>query len=237
MVLALYGFNGEIHAGGLFHHVGLTPFLSDAWAKMSETGVPWIVYQPSSVTAQPGQTVSFTTQPAGGYGPLTFQWFRFDVPLTDGPTGTGSVYSGTTTTMLTISNISHTDYGDYHMELSGPCGDATSAVAQLNLTGESGVTPAGPVATVYEAIGPNPSRGPTSLAFTLARSSRVRARVDDVAGRRVRTMEWGALPAGSHRETWDARSDDGGRVAPGLYFVTLEVDGRSLGARRVALLR
>jgi len=41
----------------------------------------------------------------------------------------------------------------------------------------------------------------------------------------VRTVIDGVCPAGSHSITWDGTSDDGKKVASGVYFYRMESDG------------
>lgn len=94
-----------------------------------------------------------------------------------------------------------------------------------------------PGADLFEALGPNPTSGATELAFALARDAQVRVHVHDVSGRLVRLLDVGRLPAGRHQETWDAHGSDGQRVRAGVYFVGLEIDGRRLGAKRLAIVR
>ena len=75
---------------------------------------------------------------------------------------------------------------------------------------------------------PNPFRNATVIAFALARSGRVTLRVYDGTGRRVRTLESGALVAGPHLRVWDGRTDQGGRAPAGIYFSRLECGGEVL---------
>jgi len=237
-VYAMNYFNGELHVGGAFNRINGDATTTWRWGKFSATGVPWIVQHPSSRTAQPGQNVSFTSTPASGYGGLTFRWHRRGTPLSDGPTGTGSSLAGATTTTLTVSNVSHTDFGDYHLLVSSGCGSVNSFAATLSFTpGSVDVSGPGATPTLFEAIGPNPARGPSRLTFSLARESEVSYAVHDVAGRRMREVAMGRLPAGGHSAAWDGRDHDGRLVGAGLYLVSLEVDGRRLGVRRLTILR
>ena len=50
--------------------------------------------------------------------------------------------------------------------------------------------------------------------------------VYDVLGRRVRQVWQGALPAGTHRFTWNGRDEVGRDVAAGVYLYRVEADGR-----------
>jgi subtilisin family serine protease len=82
---------------------------------------------------------------------------------------------------------------------------------------------------------PNPFRSRTMLRWSLPEAGMVRLRVHDVAGRAIRTLQNGRLPAGEHSVTWDQRDDGGHRVAPGLYFVRFEAAGHALGQKVILL--
>ena len=237
-VYSLLSFNGELHVGGAFSQVNANTVQSWRWAKYSATGLPWIAQQPFGQTAQPGQSVSFTSTLAQGYPGVTLRWHRFGVPLSDGPTGTGSSITGATTTTLTLSNVSHTDFGDYHLLVSSGCGSVNSSIAKLSFTpGSVGVDDLEGAPARFVGLGPNPARDVSRLAFALARESEVRFAVHDVAGRRVRDLLLGRMPAGSHQAEWDGRDGEGRSVGAGLYLVSMEVDGRRLGVRRLTVLR
>ena len=83
---------------------------------------------------------------------------------------------------------------------------------------------------------PNPVTDGAAALLTLPRESRVSFDVLDVRGRRV----WADAPrtcaVGATRLAWDGRDGAGARVAPGLYFLRVTVDGRAL-SRRVSVLR
>jgi len=84
--------------------------------------------------------------------------------------------------------------------------------------------------------GRNPTRGATTLRFTLAHEGRAALDVLDVTGARVRRLETGPLAAGDHTIVWEGRDDVGAAVKPGVYFVRLDADGEQ-GAVRVVVLR
>ncbi len=71
------------------------------------------------------------------------------------------------------------------------------------------------------AAAPNPFAESTALAFTLPREGHVTLRILDVAGREVARPADGVRVAGFHRVRVAAES-----LAPGVYFVRLEADGR-----------
>jgi flagellar hook assembly protein FlgD len=64
----------------------------------------------------------------------------------------------------------------------------------------------------------------------------VRVAVYDVAGREVRVLFEGTLPAAGRHVTWDGRDHRGGRASSGVYFVRAVV-GRDQTSRSVILVR
>jgi flagellar hook assembly protein FlgD len=63
----------------------------------------------------------------------------------------------------------------------------------------------------------------------------VRVEVFDLAGRRVRTLVQGFLPAGAHTTSWNGRTDAGDRAVAGIYFAQME-SGDFRATRKVVLL-
>jgi hypothetical protein len=242
IVFALGSFNNEVHAGGSFINVnwGGSPIgilHAPFWARYSETGLPWFSQQPFSRSALLGDDVSFTAQPVPGYGVTGLQWYHNDVPMVDGPTGNGSTVVGATTGTLTILDAVWNDHGNYKMGAINSCGTAFTNTVTLTFTGVTAApSPGERFATVFEALGPNPAGGASQIAFSLAGNAAVGVRVHDVRGRLVRALQIGRLPAGRHTTRWDARDNNGQRVGAGQYFVSVEVDGRTIGSKRLTIL-
>jgi spore germination protein YaaH len=87
----------------------------------------------------------------------------------------------------------------------------------------------GPVAVVSQGptlrlAGRNPFRVQVDLVFSLARRGPAKLTVHDVAGRRVRTLVHGHLPAGPAPARWNGATDAGRGAAAGTYFVRLETE-------------
>lgn len=82
----------------------------------------------------------------------------------------------------------------------------------------------------------NPARGGATLRCTLPAGGPVRLAIHDVAGRAVRTLDAGVLPAGVHDVAWDGRDDAGLAVPPGVYLARLAA-GPALALARVVVLR
>jgi hypothetical protein len=97
-------------------------------------------------------------------------------------------------------------------------------------------TPPTPLAPFLAAPAPNPFNPQTDLAFEIGRGGIVRLAIHDTAGRLVRELQDGPMPAGRHVRAWDGRDDAGRRVSGGAYLVRLTVDGRAAASRKVVLL-
>jgi hypothetical protein len=96
----------------------------------------------------------------------------------------------------------------------------------------------GPPGAVFRlhAPAPNPVQSACRLAFELPSPARTQLRVHDVAGRVVRTLDMGLLPAGPHDVGWSADDDAGRRVASGVYFMKLAA-GPHGAVRKVLVVR
>jgi hypothetical protein len=82
---------------------------------------------------------------------------------------------------------------------------------------------------------PSPFDPSTTIRYELPVPALVDLAVYDVRGRRVRSFQTAATPAGPHVIRWDGRDGSGSRVSAGVYFVRLTGDGDSR-TRKVVLL-
>ena len=86
--------------------------------------------------------------------------------------------------------------------------------------------PAAPRVLYRSPLGPSPA-----VAFELEAPGRVRAELFDLQGRRVAVLAERSFARGTHVLPWDGRDAAGLRAARGLYFVRLELPGRTWGLR------
>ena len=162
---------------------GLAPYWSggitaDLWASSAAQAMIFsnvvvsdfpvtILNQPTSVATNAGTTVTFGAT-ASGTVPLTYQWFKNGAALTDG----GNV-SGSSTTNLTLTNVSGTDVASYQVVINNPFGSVTSSNAALILTGPPVIT--GQPVSVATLIGQTVSftvfAGGSSLSYQWFKNS------------------------------------------------------------------
>jgi hypothetical protein len=91
---------------------------------------------------------------------------------------------------------------------------------------EGGTAIVVPAAVEFAAPRPNPAASYATLRFALPRETTISLGVFDVSGRLVRDLAAGAAGAGQHGVTWNLLDRDGQRVANGVYFARLVVDGQ-----------
>ncbi|WP_164976230.1 immunoglobulin domain-containing protein [Oleiharenicola lentus] len=105
------------------------PAVTSNSAGLSVTALPvapGIATQPSNAIVPPGSTAQFTVG-ATGTAPLTYQWKKGGVNLTDG----GNI-SGATSATLAVSSVSAADVGNYSVVVNNAVGPAiTSNSASL----------------------------------------------------------------------------------------------------------
>ncbi|MGH7724006.1 MAG: DUF1565 domain-containing protein [Candidatus Eiseniibacteriota bacterium] len=134
--------------------------------------------------------------------------------------------------------LSDPDVLDFSLKPGSPAIDAGDPAAPLDPDGtvadigpfffdqrlvDVGNGKRGPALSLVAA--PNPAPGRTTFRFTLPRAGRVRLALYDGRGALRATIAEGAREAGDHTVSWDSNSGGSGRLAGGLYFARLELDG------------
>ena len=86
------------------------------------------------------------------------------------------------------------------------------------------------------AIAPNPMQESTRVTFHLGRAAEIHITIHDIRGRLVSTLSSGLCPAGIHSITWTGCDEQGLRVAPGVYLISVHA-GERREARKVVLVK
>ena len=79
---------------------------------------------------------------------------------------------------------------------------------------------------------PNPFNPRTIINYELGIRNFVELKVYDIAGREVATLVNEIMPAGKHAVEFNANG-----LSSGIYFYSLNVDGKQLGVKRMALVK
>jgi len=74
---------------------------------------------------------------------------------------------------------------------------------------------------------PNPFTSRTTIFIHLPGVAKIHAAIYNVLGEQVAVLEQAESRAGRHIMTWDGRNEHGERVAPGIYFATVKMDGKT----------
>ncbi len=158
----------------------------------------------------------------------------YRAPSLDGP------YSCVTPEPLPANEL-----GSYVDETAWPGGTFWYELRALLASGEEtlatdirpSVTVPGTLAAGIRYVMPNPATTGASIGYSLPAGWRsARLAVHDVAGRLVRRLDPATGAQGFHAVDWDGTASSGDRVASGVYFVRLEVDG-AVATQRMVLLR
>lgn len=91
-------------------------------------------------------------------------------------------------------------------------------------------------AVVLQTNIPNPFNPSTTIRYSLPQAAQVSVDVYDLAGRRVRTLHSGPMPAGDHAVAWNGLDDQGRGAASGTYLVRLRADA-DLRTQKIQMLK
>ncbi len=72
-----------------------------------------------------------------------------------------------------------------------------------------------------EKVFPNPFNPSTTIEFSIPSAGPSSVRIFDIKGRHVATLVDQAMGAGVYRVRWNGKTDAGGSVASGVYFVNV----------------
>jgi hypothetical protein len=94
-----------------------------------------------------------------------------------------------------------------------------------------------PAAGEWRVTGPSPqpARGAQTLEVVAIRPVELEVSVYDVAGRRVRALHRGPIPAGTTSLVWDGTGGDGRHVPAGVYLLRITGGDRRVTARSIRI--
>lgn len=145
-------FDGTVHVLG---GDSATLFTSGS----SSLSAPTFMAEPAATTGTTGDAITLTTS-VDGSSPLTYEWRRNGVVITDG----GRI-SGATSDSLSIAAAELSDAGSYTVTVSNSLGTITSAPASLTLSASAGGATLTPLGTGTFPIGILAESAPVQAVF------------------------------------------------------------------------
>jgi hypothetical protein len=130
-------------------------------------------------------------------------------------------------------DVSASVYDHYYVTATDHAGNEGPAAGATSLTAVGGP---GPRYTLGINAYPNPFNPSTTVRYDVPASGPVAVRVYDARGARVATLVEAEREAGSYATRWDGRGENRRGLSSGVYFVTVEFEGRTR-TRKVVLVK
>jgi hypothetical protein len=100
-------------------------------ATLTVADTPGFSQHPANQNKVAGQTATFSVVGTGNA--LSYQWKKDTSPISDGPSGSGSIRAGTHSATMWVTNAGSADMGSYTCTITNVCGTATSDPATLTV--------------------------------------------------------------------------------------------------------
>ena len=124
------------------------------------------------------------------------------------------------------------EYKEMRWELLCMLDSLNNANAIAGDGGIEGVSGTGlPIEYALHENHPNPFNPVTQIMYDLSEASQVKIEIFNIMGQKIYTLVDGIEPAGFRSVTWRGVSDDGSRVASGIYLYRLRAEARESGER------
>ena len=84
---------------------------------------------------------------------------------------------------------------------------------------------------------PNPFNPSTILSYFIPEQGHVVIDISNVNGQRVKTYTSGIQAPGKHSIKWDGKDEKGSKLESGIFFYSMNVDGRVIDTKKMLLLK
>jgi hypothetical protein len=124
------------------------------------------------------------------------------------------------------------DPGYYNLANSDYWGLLTMSSTLITSVDTKGNGSSIPAAFALNQNYPNPFNPSTTISYALPREAKVSLVIFNVLGQKVATLVDARQDAGQHQIAWNARN-----VTSGVYFLQMKADDKSVGTRKLMLLK
>jgi len=84
-------------------------------------------------------------------------------------------------------------------------------------------------------LSPNPFYSTADIQYKVIRAGKVKVDVYNIKGQHIKSILEETKSSGSYQLIWDGKDKAGNKVAPGIYFMRLEADGKALTKKMLKL--
>ncbi len=84
---------------------------------------------------------------------------------------------------------------------------------------------------------PNPFNPTTTICFSIPEASKVEMDIYNIKGQKVKRLVNDDYPRGNHKVQWQGVNETGHQVSSGVYFYRLKVNGKSIGVKKMLMLK
>ena len=84
---------------------------------------------------------------------------------------------------------------------------------------------------------PNPFNPTTTICFSVPEESKVEMDIYNIKGQRVKKLVNDDYPRGNHKVEWQGVNETGRQVSSSVYFYRLKVNGKSIGVKKMLMLK
>ncbi len=94
-----------------------------------------------------------------------------------------------------------------------------------------------PAVPVLSMNYPNPFNPTTTICFSVPEESKVEMDIYNIKGQKVKRLVNDDYPRGNHKVEWHGDNSTGKQVSSGVYFYRLKVNGKSIGVKKMLMLK
>lgn len=175
---------------------------------------------PNSIDVKVGESIVLKVEAEGT--DLTYSWYKDDVEI------------GVASNEFTVDSAQSTDAGTYKVKVSNQCGEVWSNECVVNVTFKT-ILGNEEENSQLELLPnkPNPFDTKTTIEFYLPEAKNIKLSITNTLGERVLVIAQGNFSAGINRVEFEPSQYN---FTPGVYFYTLEVEGKRF-TRQMVFLR